>query len=187
VATVLAEGGVAVIPTDTCYGLAANAIDDDSVRRVFAVKRRSLDKPVSIFLESVESVGSLFETRGIVKRALRLLPGRVTLILEPKTAFPRGIAGPEGVGVRVSPHPLPRLIARLLGGPITATSANISGRPSPYSVEEAGLDDVDAIVDAGPLPRIPVSTVVKAAGDRIQILREGAIPSWVVRRIVGLS
>lgn len=192
VARVIREGGVAIIPTDTCYGLAADAASQGAVVKVFKVKRRPWSKPISIFLDSVDTVRRMFVVDEIVERALSLLPGHVTLILRLRRGIvmPRGIdAGGGRVGVRVSPHPLSRAVAAVLGRPITATSANRSGRPPVYEASKAArqLPEADLLVDAGTLPRIPPSTVVDLTVRPPRILRVGPVPPRLIEQVLGVS
>jgi len=192
VVCVLKMGGVAIIPTDTCYGLAADATSQEAVTRVFNVKRRPWDKPISIFLDSAEAVRRLFVIDEVAERALRLLPGHVTLILRLKGSvrLPRGVMREEGcVGVRISPHPLPRAIVRSLGKPITATSANRSGEPPVYEAAEAArqLPEADLVVDAGVLPRVPPSTVIDLTTRPPRILRVGPVPPSLIERVLGVK
>jgi len=189
---VLNEGGLVVIPTDTSYGIAADALNSSAVRRVFEVKRRPLQKPLSVFLGSVNRVKELCITDELVERALKLLPGRVTLIVKAKNpeAFPQGIVGPNNsIGIRVSPHPLPTLIAKELGRPITATSANISGEPPIYDSREIidKLTDIDLLVDGGVLPRTPVSTIIDLTKRPPKILRVGPVSKKEVETVLRMT
>ena len=189
---VLGRGGVVAIPTDTCYGLAANAVDERAVAKVFRVKSRPLSKPVSIFVDSIERVRELFIVDELSEKALKLLPGRVTLIfrLREGVSLPRGVMTRDRkVGVRLSPHPLPTLVARVFGKPITATSANRSGAPPLYDARDVAreLHGVDLIVNAGSLPRRPVSTVIDLTCTPPRVLRAGAVPPHQIARVLGLE
>ena len=190
VADYLKLGLVAAIPTDTSYGLAADATSPDAVRKVFEIKRRPLEKVVSVFVASKDDIRRLCILDELAERALALLPGRVTLILRAKdpSYFAPGVVTIDGnVGIRLSPHPLPTLIAEILGRPITATSANISGRPPLYSAREVAeqLPGLDVLVDAGELERTPVSTVIDLTTSPPRILREGPVTCEQVKRVLG--
>jgi len=192
VVEVLEAGGVVAIPTDTCYGLAADATRPECVSRVFELKRRSLSKPISIFVDSVEFVLEEFEVDEIAERFLRLLPARLTLVLLAKKPgkYPAGIVGRSGgVGVRLSPHPLPTKLVERLGRPITATSANISGRAPLYDPRdvERELPGVDLVVDGGLLERVPTSTVVDLTVRPPAVLRAGAVPVEYLERKTGVK
>ena len=180
VADVILKGGCAVIPTDTCYGLASNALDSKAVRKVFEVKRRDLRKVISVFVSSVDMIRDLCVVDKEVEKYLKILPERITLVLRVKNPhmFPQGIVTSDGkIGVRLSPHPLPLLIVRKVGVPITATSANISSAPPIYDSSEVmiSLKGIDILVDAGILPRVPPSTVIDLTYKPPKILRRGPV------------
>ncbi len=192
VSYVLAQGGVAAIPTDTSYGLAADATSPEAVAKVFCIKRRPLEKPISVFVSSVDDVRELCVIDDLAERALALLPGRVTLILKAKTPdmFPPGIVGPgDTIGIRLSPHPIPTLVAAKLGRPITATSANISGERPIYDPRDIRryLPEVDILVDAGILPQVPVSTIIDLTTRPPRILRKGPVKRDEIERVLGVS
>ena len=189
VANELRQGKIAVIPTDTSYGIAADATREETVLRVFQIKRRPLTKPVSIFVSSIKMIKEYFIITDIVKKSLSLLPGKVTLILYPKNKddFPKGIISQEGkVGVRLPPHPLPPRIVEALGKPITATSANISGKPPIYDAYEVKkeLPNIDILVNAGKLPKTPVSTIIDIATTPPRILRQGPVSRQLVEKVL---
>lgn len=192
VVRVLAGAGVAVVPTDTCYGIAADALNPEAVEKVFRVKRRPLEKPVSVFVSSIDEIRELCIVDSVVEKSFGLLPGRVTLILRARRpeVFPPGIIGPGNtIGVRISPHPLPTLIASKLGRPITATSANISGEEPIYDPREVlrRLIDVDLLVDAGILPRVPVSSIIDLTVSPPRILRKGPVTREEIERVLGVQ
>ena len=180
VAKVILEEGCAVIPTDTCYGLAADALSSKAVEKVFRIKKRELNKVVSVFVDSIDMIRDLCIVDRKVEKFLRLLPERVTLILKARRpeVFPRGIVTPDGkIGIRLPHHPLPPLIVKRIGRPITATSANISGFPPIYDSSKilTSLRGFDLLVDAGILPRIPPSTVVDLTCRPPRVLRRGPL------------
>ena len=192
VAQLLARDFVAAIPTDTSYGIAADGLSEVAVRKVFEVKRRPLEKPISIFLSSVDEVRRYCVIDDLAERALGLLPGRVTLLMKARdpSSFPKGIIGPHGtIGVRISPHYFPTLLAAKLGRPITATSANISGEPPIYDPREirARLFDIDVLVDAGILPRVPVSTIIDLTVRPPEIVRQGPVSKEEVESVLGVK
>lgn len=187
-AELLNQGLVAAIPTDTSYGLAADAKNESAVRRVFDIKRRPYDQPVSVFLARVDDVYRYAVVDELVERFLVLLPGRVTLLVRAREKFPEPMVVKDGkLGIRVSPHPLPRKIAQFLGRPITATSANIHGEPPAYSSKELSQLAVDVIVDAGELPRIAVSTVIDLTVRPPRVVRRGPVTAEEIRRLTGVE
>ena len=191
-AEIIKSCGVVAIPTDTSYGLAANAFEKDCVLKVFKIKRRSLHKPLSIFVDSIKTIEKLFVIDEIASKFLALLPEKLTLILKTKypKLFPEGILNSDGaVGVRYPLCIYPVEIARISGVPITATSANLSGEPPIYepSLIIAKLENVDLLLDAGILPRRPVSTVIDLSKKPPIVLREGAFPVKKLVKITGIK
>ena len=176
---VLKEDGVAVIPTETLYALAARAFSPDALELVYEIKGRERGKALSLFFSGVEDLERYFHFTPLAKRlAERFLPGPLTLVLKPKRAFPPPLVGPTGgVGVRVPGHPLPRMVVEALGEPITATSANVSGGEDPLTVEELPgsiLSKVALVVDGGRVPGVP-STVVDLTRGTLRVLRGGVL------------
>ncbi len=186
-ADALRDGDLVVYPTETVYGLGANALDPDAVARVFDAKGRDHSKPISLAAPSVE-VATAWVSPSERGRALmdEFLPGPVTVICERRPVVPDVLtAGRDRVGVRVPAHDLALdLLDRV--APITATSANASGRPSVRRIEDLEpdlRDAVTAVVDGGVCPGTE-STVVDP--DRGVIHRRGAladeIAAWLDRR-----
>ena len=180
-AATLRAGGLVAFPTETVYGLGANALDEDAVRRLFAVKGRPVDNPLIVHLDDASHLDAVVSTVTPLARRLaaRYWPGPLTLVLQAAPAVPavtRG--GLETVAVRVPDHPVALRLLRAAGVPVAAPSANRSGRPSPTTAEHvrADLGDaVDVIVDGGPCGLGLESTVVDARGAVPIVLREGMI------------
>ncbi len=180
-------GKVAAIPTDTSYGLAANAYDKVGVDKVFSIKARERSKVFSVFVSSVEMIRSMCIVDEIAEGFLEILPECLTLILKVKEPgkFAPGIVSPEGkIGVRLPPHRFPPLLAREVGAPITATSANISGEPPIYTPKllKEKLTGIDIIVNGGDLPPTPPSTVVDVTRSPPVVLRVGPVSPQEIRR-----
>lgn len=175
---VLERGGLVIYPTDTTYGLAADAENREAVLKVYRVKVRPRSNPLTIAVSDFEMMAryAVFDER--LKSFMReFLPGAVTFIL-PKTERVPDEVNPRAVGVRVPDNPIAIELVRRFGRAVTATSANISGRPPAYTPEEAmmALPEVDLIIDAGPLPRGPASTVVDLTSGRPELVRRGPVP-----------
>lgn len=188
VVRVLRSGGTAVIPTDTAYALAADATNRAAVARVKQIKGRDANKPIALIAASTVQVGRFFHiTLKARKLARRFWPGPLTIVLKPKRALARSGVARDGVGIRVPANATARRIAKLLGRPITATSANRSGGPTAYSPRAASRafprSKPDLLFDHGRLPERPVSTVVRLRGGRIEVVRPGAISQ---RKLHGL-
>jgi L-threonylcarbamoyladenylate synthase len=176
---ILGAGGLVVHPTDTVYGLAADPYQPMAVEKLYAVKSRPRDLPVSI---SVADVGEIFRfgERTAIAEAFcaKNLPGPYTVVLRATSDAPRAVVSKAGrIALRVPAHPIPRLLAKAFG-PVTSTSANRHGQPAPSTCEEAREqlgDRVELYVDGGPTPLGGESTVVDLSGPRAKILRRGAI------------
>lgn len=178
----IARGGVVAFPTETLYGLAADATDARAVERVFALKGR--DRGVAIPVIAADRAQVTAWIGPLDPRAERLAahfwPGPLTLALPAGARLPPALlAGGRTVAVRVSAHPVAAALARALGRPITSTSANRSGAPATPLADEVDAafgDDLDGIVDAGACPGGPPSTVVDVTGAEPRLVREGAVP-----------
>jgi L-threonylcarbamoyladenylate synthase len=172
---VLKDGGVIVYPTDTLYGLGANIYDDEAVIKIYNIKRRSYNKPVSICLSSVPEIDEVaYMDEESRKFVYNILPGPFTLILRKKKSISTHVTSSENIGIRIPDLPLCREICTEF--PITTTSANISGQPTPTSLEEITKqlgDEVDMVIDSGWPKKLP-STVVDLTTWPPKITREGA-------------
>ena len=180
---VLHGGGLVVHPTDTVYGVAADPFQEAAVARVYAAKARPRDLPVSIAVADAAEVFRFGERNAIAESfCAKNLPGPYTVLLKATRRVPGALVNKDGlVGLRVPNHPIPRLLAKAYG-PITTTSANRHGRPSPVTCDEARAqlgDAVDLYVDAGPTPLGQESTVVDLSGAKPRIVRQGALPKAV--------
>jgi L-threonylcarbamoyladenylate synthase len=170
------DGRLAIVPTDTVYGLATSPHEQEFARRLYAAKGREELQPTALVASSVDVLMELLPE--FDSRLAALFPGPYTLVVSnPARRFLWLTGGGESIGVRV---PLVKGIARdVLTGAnaLVATSANLPGGPDPTAVEEVpGVlrRAADAIVDAGPLPGIP-STVIDVTGSEPFVLREGAV------------
>jgi L-threonylcarbamoyladenylate synthase len=178
---VILSGGVVAVPTESFYGLAVHALDEKAVERLFAVKERREDKPVLILIASTKTLESYVKEVSDKARKLmeRFWPGGLTLVFRAKPILPRLLtAGAGKVGVRLSSHSVPRELARMVGAPITGTSANRSGQPScstAQEVTEAVGKDIDLILDGGGTPGGKGSTVLDVTVDPPAVLREGIV------------
>lgn len=176
----LAAGGLVVHPTDTVYGLAADVFREAALDRLYAAKARPRDLAVSMAVAAVDDVFR-FGVKTPIAAAFceKNLPGPYTVVLKPTSDAPRGLVSKDGrLAIRVPDHPIPRLLAKAYG-PITSTSANRHGLPSPTTCDVARAqlgEAVDVYLDGGPTPLGRESTVIDLSGVRAKILREGALP-----------
>lgn len=179
----LDAGRLVVYPTDTLYGLGADALDEDAVLGVFETKGRGVEKALPVCVGEFEESRHVARITPLARRlAARFLPGALTLVMPAAPSVPDAVTGGgDTVAVRVPANDFARALASHFG-PLTATSANLSGRPAPRTVAEAEAQLAGAValfVDGGALPGVP-STLVDATGDIARVIREGAVPARVV-------
>lgn len=175
----LGRGGLVVHPTDTVYGLGADPFQVAAVERVYAVKQRPRELALSMAVADVEEVFRYGVRTPLADNFCRKnLPGPYTVVLKATSAAPAALVNRQSlIGIRVPDHPIPRLIAKI-HGPITTTSANRHGQPSPISCDEAKAqlgDAVDLYIDAGPAPLGAESSVIDLSGPKAKVLRQGAV------------
>jgi L-threonylcarbamoyladenylate synthase len=179
-ADVLRAGGVVAFPTETFYGLAVAALHPVSVRRVFTLKGRPESKPLLVLVDSVAMAETVAEV-GEPARALmaRYWPGALTLVLPARAIVPSDVtAGTGTLGLRVSSHPVAQGLVRALGEPVTAPSANPTGL-EPTTTAGGVLAyfsaGIDLVLDGGPTPGGPPSTVLDVTTDPPAVIRQGAV------------
>jgi L-threonylcarbamoyladenylate synthase len=177
----LRDGRLVSFPTETVYGLGADATSPDAIARIFAAKGRPADNPLIVHLAGPDELARVVaEITPLAHRlAAAFWPGPLTLVLEARPDLPRATTGGlDTVAVRVPDHPVARALIAAAGVPVAAPSANRSGRPSPTTADHVVADlggVVDAVVDGGRCPVGVESTVVDARGDVPVVLREGAV------------
>ena len=178
-AEVLRNGGIAAVPTDTVYGIAAMADNRDAIEKLYQIKERDQKKSIAVLLgdaEQAEQVAHEFPAKA-QRLASAYWPGALTIIIRKKQGLPENLTSNDLIGLRIPDQNFTRDLIRLTG-PLAVTSANISGMPPAKSVPEfadelgAGLD---LIIDAGPCSGGIPSTVVNCCEEPAVILREGAV------------
>lgn len=202
--SLLHGGGIVAHATETCYGLACDLTNPKAVDRLFAIKSRPANQPVSALFVSIEEAKHYVEWNERAEElAQGYLPGPLTLILWlkpdaprplyscPPQGFERGVSSFElhtgisqahssTLGIRLSSHPHAGRLVEACGGPLSTTSANIHGQPNPYSVEDILAQFADAefvpdlVLDSGSLPNIPPSTVMDLTKEG-DVKRQGAL------------
>lgn len=191
--THLREGGLIAYPTETVYGLGCT-LRPDALERLAELKGRGHDSPFLLLIERPEGMPELAWTESALRLAAAFWPGPLTLALRAEPdSFPDRVLGPGGtVAVRSSPHPAVQSILAALGEPVTSTSANLPGRHPAMSaggvlelLEEAGPPSNVMVLDGGPLPPSPPSTIVDCSGPRPRVLREGAISVTALAGVIG--
>lgn len=191
---VLREGGVVAHATETCYGLACDLADPAAVAKLFAIKQRPETQPVSGLFASIEDAKRfvVWNDRAAALAAGHL-PGPLTLILPLRADAPASLCAipkshipnpkSQTVGVRISSHPHAQALVTAFGSPVSTTSANLHGQPNPYSAQDILTQfadqqaQPDLILDSGPLPQTPPSTVIDLTSDEERTLRRGNLPS----------
>jgi L-threonylcarbamoyladenylate synthase len=181
-AQALLRGGLVAFPTETVYGLGANALDEAAVQKIFIAKGRPATDPLIVHIADVEQIASVASNIAPLARALAqaFWPGPLTLVLQRGSAVPANVsAGRDTVAVRVPDHAVPLALIRTAGVPIAAPSANLFTRPSPTTSADV-LEDlggrIDLVLDGGPTPIGLESTVLDLTGARPALLRPGGIP-----------
>jgi len=176
----ITAGELAVYPTETFYALGADPFSAPALARLFDAKGRDVRQLVGLIAADTTMAFSI--ARDIPANARRLAdafwPGPLTLVLPARAGLAPELSGPDGVAVRVSPHPVARAIAAGLGRPVTATSANLSGKPPARTLDEARTAfgaKVKVYLEGGKLAAAAPSTLVAVAGEEWKMIRIGAI------------
>lgn len=178
---ILKAGGVVVFPTETAYGLAADATNEKAVRRVFAIKGRGKEKTFPMIAASTAMVEKYAILSPVLKKNVKNnWPGPLTVIIptHSKNELSKGVVRGKTIAIRVSSHPIARELSRRLGRPIVSTSANLSEQPACYSIRAAKKqlgDQPDFYLDVGALPKRKPSTIVTEKNGEIVVLRQGSI------------
>jgi L-threonylcarbamoyladenylate synthase len=184
------SGGLVAYPTESFYGLAVDATNEEAIRRLFRVKKRRTSRPVLILIPSVEILNHY--ANSIPPIAHRLIetfwPGGLTLVFEagPRVS-PLLTAGTDKIGIRLSSHPVATALTLAMGVPITGTSANISGEPACRDAEAVSAclgQEVDLILDGGKTAGEVGSTVLDVTLDPPQILREGMVHQGRLEEVI---
>ena len=187
----LKRGEVIVLPTETLYGLGADALNFAAVEKVFQLKGRDPNNPIPVLVADQEML--LKVIANVPPAAITLMkgfwPGPLTLVLPARQGIPAPLLNATGgIGVRISSQPIATELVKALGRPLTATSANPSGQIPARTLEEAKkyfAGHIETFVDNGELTSKTGSTVAEISGDRIRVIRAGEISNSELQRIVG--
>lgn len=192
----LTKGGLVLMPTETVYTFAVDATRESLIKKVYELKGRDFNKPLHVVVDSLKTAKQYVAVNGAARKlAERFLPGPLTLVLPKKeNSLPDILtSGLPSLGIRIPNLSICLEVAKMYGRPYTTTSANISGGPNPYSVEEVlgQLSDekkkiIDLVVDTGSLPNLLPSTLVDLTTKPFQILREGPITKAQIEEVVGV-
>jgi len=188
---VILSGEVVAIPTETVYGLAANALDEKAVKKIFEAKGRPQDNPLIVHISRIEQLEPLVEEipEKVKKMAEKFWPGPLTMIMKKSGKIPAVIsAGLQTVAVRFPENEYARAIISASGVPLAAPSANLSGSPSPIKAKYV-IDDmtgrIPLIIDGGDCEIGVESTVISFAGEKPRLLRPGGITVEQITQLIG--
>ena len=188
---ILEKGGLVAFPTETVYGLGANALNEEAARKTYEAKGRPSDNPLIVHIADIQALDEIVEfipekAKSIVEK---FWPGPLTLIFEKSGVVPLGTTGGlQTVAVRMPEDEIARALIRAGGGYISAPSANTSGRPSPTSAEHVAEDldgKIDMIIDGGNVEIGVESTIVDMTVEPPMILRPGAITKEMLEEVIG--
>lgn len=187
----LRAGEVVAIPTETVYGLAANAYDGEAVSKIFKAKGRPQDNPLIVHIAKVETLSDLVAEvpEAAKKLAAAFWPGPLTIILPKSEKIPDAVsAGLPTVAVRMPSHPVAHAVIEAAGVPLAAPSANLSGSPSPTNAKyvfDDMHDRIPLILDGGSSAVGVESTVITLATERPRVLRPGGVTVEQLRELLG--
>ena len=192
-AEILKKGGLAAIPTETVYGLAADALNGEAVAKIFAAKGRPMDNPLIVHVAEFEDIERFALVREIPEAAKKLAkvfwPGPLTIIMKKGGVIPDEVsAGLDTVAIRLPSHPSARAIIKAADTPLAAPSANLSGSPSPTTAQHVMNDmdgKIDAVFDGGACGVGVESTVITLAENTPRLLRPGKVTLEELREVLG--
>lgn len=190
-ARILREGGLVAFPTETVYGLGANALNEDAAKKIYAAKGRPSDNPLIAHISCMEELEPLVAEIPEAGRKLAeaYWPGPLTMVFPKSSIVPYGTTGGlDTVAVRMPKDPVANRLIALAGVPVAAPSANTSGRPSPTTAQHVWQDmegKIEMILDGGPVGIGVESTIVDVSGPVPTLLRPGAVTMEMLRATVG--
>lgn len=188
---ILRQGGLVAFPTETVYGLGANALDEQAAQKTYAAKGRPSDNPLIVHIADVDALEHI--VKNVPGKAYKIMekfwPGPLTLIFEKNDNVPYGTTGGlQTVAVRMPIHKIARELIRVGGGYVSAPSANTSGRPSPTSASHVADDldgKIDMILDGGSVDIGVESSILDMTVEPPMILRPGAVTKEMLEEVVG--
>ena len=181
---VIEDGGIVVFPTETAYGIAADATSRVAVEKVYEAKKRPRSKGLTAIVDSLKTAEKYAELSNRERKVIeKFMPGPLTLVGEKKSSVPDNLN--EDFAFRISSGEVADRLSEV--GPITATSANVSGQDTSYSIEDISdelLDKVDYVIDAGELNEGPTSTIAAIREDDVKVFREGPIKKKELEKVL---
>jgi len=187
---VIKKGGIVVYPTESFYGIGADATNEEAIKRILRIKKRRETNPILLIIGNKKMLYSLIEDMPDIGHKLinRFWPGPLTIVFKAsKNVLPVLTASTGKIGIRMSGNPVARKLSEFSGVPITGTSANISGRPPCKSADEVieQLQGVDLVLDAGFLDSKAATTVIDVTEKPARIIRKGLIPERLIMECIG--
>lgn len=188
-AELIRNGGIVVFPTETVYGIGANALNENAIKKLYDIKKRPLNKPISLLVNSIDMIEQV--TKDITKLEYALIkaffPGPLTIILKKKDIVPNIVtANQDTVGIRMPANEIALKLIDYVGSPIATPSANISGKPSGINLKDIMEDfdgKVDCFIDDGPSKIGLASTIVQVVDGVPHILRQGSISEKQIKEV----
>ena len=186
---IIKKGGIIVFPTETVYGIGVNALKEDAVKKLYKIKKRPEDKPISLLINSIEMIKQVAKDITTLEYALikEYFPGPLTIILKKKDIVPNIVtAGSDTVGIRMPANDIALKLIEYAGVPIAAPSANISGNPSGTKLDtimNEFKENVDLYIDGGESEIGLASTIVQVIDGMPHILRQGYITKEQIEEV----
>ena len=181
VANIIKDGGIVIFPTETVYGIGVNGLNETAIKKLYEVKQRQINKPISLLVNSIEMIEKVAKDITEIEYDLikKFLPGPLTIVLKKKDIVPDIVtAGFDTVGIRMPENEIAQKLVEYAGVPIATPSANISGKPSGTNLKEIMKDfnnKVDYFIDGGVSKIGVASTIVQVINGNPYILRKGKI------------
>ena len=189
-AQIIKKGGVVIFPTETVYGIGTNGLDENAIRKLYEVKQRPLNKPISLLVNNIEMVEKIAKNITEVEYKLmeRFFPGPLTIIFEKRDVVPDILtSNTNTIGIRMPSGEIAKKLIEFAGVPIATSSSNISGRPSGTNIIDIKKDfegKVDCFIDNGESELGIPSTVIRIIDNIPHILRQGAISEEEIRKVI---
>ena len=189
-AQIIKKGGIVIFPTETVYGIGTNGLDENAIKKLYEVKQRPLNKPISLLVNNIEMVEKIAKNITEVEYKLmeRFFPGPLTIILEKRDIIPDILtSNTNTVGIRMPSGEIAKKLIEFAGVPIATSSSNISGRPSGTNITDIKKDfegKVDCFIDNGESEIGVPSTVIRIIDNIPHILRQGTISEEEIRKII---
>lgn len=189
-AQIIKKGGIVIFPTETVYGIGTNGLDENAIKKLYEVKQRPLNKPISLLVNNIEMVEKIAKniTELEYKLMERFFPGPLTIILEKRDIIPDILtSNTNTIGIRMPSGEIAKKLIEFAGVPIATSSSNISGRPSGTNITDIKKDfegKVDCFIDNGESELGIPSTVIRIIDNIPHILRQGAISEEEIRKVI---